>query len=183
MTVDASFYRRAEDALADRALQGKVQRATGRLTAGRAAGFAALEGADAVRDRARAIRADVVAHLDQHLATFAERLTALGGHVHWAADAEEAVRIVAGIATSRGVRTAVKSKSMVSEEIELNPGLERAGVRRRRDRPRRVGRAARRTTIRRTSSRRSSTRAGRTSRRCSAIERGPPPRMSPTCPR
>jgi len=129
VTVDASFYRRAEDALADRALQGKVQRATGRLTAGRAAGFAALEGADAVRDRARAIRADVVAHLDQHLATFAERLTALGGHVHWAADAEEAVRIVAGIATSRGVRTAVKSKSMVSEEIELNPGLERAGVR------------------------------------------------------
>jgi L-lactate dehydrogenase complex protein LldF len=129
MTSSVSFYRRAADALADPALQGKVQRATGRLTAGRNAGFAALDGADAVRDRARAIRADVVAHLDTHLATFAARLTALGGHVHWAADAAEAVAIVAGIATSRGVRTAVKSKSMVSEEIELNPALERAGVR------------------------------------------------------
>jgi L-lactate dehydrogenase complex protein LldF len=129
MNANVSFYRRSADALADRALQGKMQRATSRLVAARAAGFAALEGADAVRDRARAMRADVVAHLDRHLATFAERLTALGGHVHWAADAAEAVRIVADIATSRGVRTAVKSKSMVSEEIELNPGLERVGVR------------------------------------------------------
>jgi L-lactate dehydrogenase complex protein LldF len=125
----ATFYSRAADALADRALQGKVQRATGRLTAGRAAGFAALDGADAVRDRARAIRADVISHLDRHLVAFSERLTALGGHVHWATDANVAVRIVSEIATSRGVRTAVKSKSMVSEEIELNEGLARAGVR------------------------------------------------------
>jgi L-lactate dehydrogenase complex protein LldF len=129
MTSPAPFYRRAADALADPALQRKVRLATGRLTAGRDAGFAALEDADAVRDRARAIRAGVVAHLDTHLATFAARLTALGGHVHWAADAAEAVKIVAGIATSRHVRTAVKSKSMVSEEIELNPALERAGIR------------------------------------------------------
>ena len=129
MSSQATFYKRAADALADRGLQGKVQRATARLTTGRAAGFAALDGADAVRDRARAMRADVVAHLDRYLATFAERLTARGGHVHWAADAGEAVRIVADIATSRGVRTAVKSKSMVSEEIELNAGLARAGVR------------------------------------------------------
>jgi L-lactate dehydrogenase complex protein LldF len=129
LTAPAPFYRRAADALADHALQGKVRRATGRLTAARAAGFAALADADAVRDRARAIRAGVIDHLDRHLAAFAGTLTALGGHVHWAADAEEAVAIVAQIAASRGVRTAVKSKSMVSEEIALNPVLERAGVR------------------------------------------------------
>jgi len=129
VTAGATFYRRAADAVADHALQGKVQRATGRLMAARAAGFAALEGADGVRDRARAMRAEVVGHLDTHLATFARELTARGGHIHWAADGAEAVRIVAGIATSRGVRTAVKSKSMVSEEIDLNDGLERSGVR------------------------------------------------------
>lgn len=129
MTGPATFYRRAEEALADRALQGKVQRATARLMAARTAGFTALEDADAVRDRARAVRADVVAHLDTHLATFARAFRARGGHVHWAADADEAVRIVADLATSRGVRTAVKSKSMVSEEINLNAALERAGVR------------------------------------------------------
>ena len=37
-------------------------------------------------------------------------------------------RIVTRIATERGVRRAVKSKSMVSEEIRLNDGLEAAGV-------------------------------------------------------
>ena len=52
-----------------------------------------------------------------------------GGHVHWADSADDARRIVADIATSRGVRHAVKSKSMVSEELELNGALEAAGVR------------------------------------------------------
>ena len=144
MTSSASFYRRAADALADRALQGKVQRATTRLTNGRTAGFAALEGADAVRDHARAIRADVVAHLDRYLATFAERLTALGGHVHWAVDAEDAVRIVADIATSRGV-TDGGQVEVDGERGDRAQCRARARRRpRRRDRPRRVGRAARR---------------------------------------
>ena len=49
--------------------------------------------------------------------------------MHWADTAEDARRIVAEIATSRGVRHGVKSKSMVSEEIELNGALEAAGVR------------------------------------------------------
>ena len=48
--------------------------------------------------------------------------------MHWAETAHEAVSIVADIARQHGARTAVKSKSMVSEEIELNPALERAGV-------------------------------------------------------
>jgi len=49
--------------------------------------------------------------------------------VHWAETAEDATRIVADIARASGVTLAVKSKSMVSEEIELNAALERAGVR------------------------------------------------------
>jgi len=125
----ASFYRRAEEALADTALGTKVQRATRRLLANRAAGFETLAGADALRDRARAVRADVVAHLDRYLDEFAASVERRGGHVHWADSADDARRIVAAIATSRGVRHVVKSKSMVSEELELNGALEAAGVR------------------------------------------------------
>ena len=127
--ASASFYRRAEDALADGALGAKVQRATGRLLAQREIGFGAFAEGDAVRDRAQAVRADVIAHLDRYLDQFAANVEQRGGHVHWADTAEDARRIVGEIATSRGVRHAVKSKSMVSEELELNGALEAAGVR------------------------------------------------------
>jgi L-lactate dehydrogenase complex protein LldF len=125
----ASFYRRAEDALADAALREKVQKATGRLLQAREAGFKSFPLADAVRDRARLVRADVIAHLDRYLGEFAANVERRGGHVHWADTADDARRIVASIATSHGVRRAVKSKSMISEELELNPVLEAAGVR------------------------------------------------------
>jgi L-lactate dehydrogenase complex protein LldF len=127
--ASVSFYRRAEDALADAELGVKVQRATARLLASRELGFGAFAGSDAVRDRARAVRADVIAHLDRYLSQFASAVEARGGQVHWADTAADARRIVAEIAASRGVRYAVKSKSMISEELELNGALEAAGVR------------------------------------------------------
>jgi len=69
-----------------------------------------------------------VARLGDYLRQFEAAVTARGGHVHWAETAEQAVAIVAGIAQEHGCRTAVKSKSMVSEEIELNDALAKAGV-------------------------------------------------------
>ena len=80
-----------------------------------------------MRDRTRAIRLDALRHLDRHLASFADNLTAAGGQVHWAADAAEARSIVAEILDAAQARTIVKAKSMVSEEIELNPALLEAG--------------------------------------------------------
>jgi len=56
-------------------------------------------------------------------------VTAAGGRVHWASDAEEANGIVLEIANRHRVRSIVKSKSMVSEETALNHALEAAGIR------------------------------------------------------
>jgi len=53
---------------------------------------------------------------------------AVGAVVHLAKDAAEARAIVARLANKRGVRLAVKTKSMAAEEIALNPHLEAAGV-------------------------------------------------------
>ena len=50
------------------------------------------------------------------------------GKAHWAADADEANRIIADLARERGVDLVVKGKSMISEETELNQALEVAGV-------------------------------------------------------
>lgn len=70
----------------------------------------------------------VLADLERYLVQLEERITAAGGHVHWAEDAAEARRIIVDLAESRAVRRVVKSKSMVTEEIHLNPALEAKGI-------------------------------------------------------
>lgn len=55
-------------------------------------------------------------------------MTAAGGVVHWAADAEEANRIVTELVRATGEREVVKVKSMATQEIGLNEALEAAGI-------------------------------------------------------
>jgi L-lactate dehydrogenase complex protein LldF len=124
----ANFYTRVDRALKDPAMRAAMKRATSRLVSGREVGIGALAHADRVRDHARAIRAHTIARLDYYLAQFDEAVRACGGHVHWAETAQDAVSAVAEIARQHGAKTAVKSKSMVSEEIELNAALASAGV-------------------------------------------------------
>jgi L-lactate dehydrogenase complex protein LldF len=81
-----------------------------------------------LRDRARAIRLHALRHLDRLLAHFADQLQTAGGHVHWAVDAADARQIAADILQRTESRLVVKSKSMVSEEIELNDHLEALGL-------------------------------------------------------
>ncbi len=57
-----------------------------------------------------------------------DKVRRVGGIVHWAREAEEACEIITNIALKNGVKSIVKSKSMASEEIELNEFLERAGI-------------------------------------------------------
>ncbi len=82
-----------------------------------------------LRKAGHEIRMHALTHLDRYLAMVEEKVTAAGGYVHWAKDAEEAREIVLGLATERSVRSIVKVKSMVSEEIDLNPALEARGIR------------------------------------------------------
>ncbi len=128
-TAPVAFHRRVRRALDDPRLRVALDRATARFTTQRQAGLASLPDADAVRDRARAIRQDVVAHLDRYVAQFAEAATIAGAEIHRARSAEDARAAVLDIARAHQVRTVVKSKSMISEEIGLNHALEATGVR------------------------------------------------------
>ncbi len=80
------------------------------------------------RQQAHDIKAYTLAHLDTLLEQFIERVAARGIHVHFAVDADEANRIVLDIAQKNNVKSAVKAKSMVSEEIGLNHFLEKNGI-------------------------------------------------------
>ena len=83
---------------------------------------------DRWRDEAREIKIHTLDHLDYYLELLHDNVTAAGGQVHFARDAAQANAIVGHLAQTRGVKVATKSKSMVSEELELNPVLESLGV-------------------------------------------------------
>ncbi len=81
-----------------------------------------------LRDRMKAVKTGVVANLDAELARFQAAAERNGVTVHHAPDAEAANRIVRELAEARGVAVIAKSKSMVSEEIDLNHALAPAGI-------------------------------------------------------
>ena len=81
------------------------------------------------REAANRIKEYAVGNLDRLLVEFERNVSARGATVLWAQNAEEANRYVLEIAREHNVKTVVKSKSMVSEELELNHALEAAGVR------------------------------------------------------
>ncbi|MBL8103778.1 MAG: LUD domain-containing protein, partial [Anaerolineales bacterium] len=80
------------------------------------------------RQRAHKVRADVIEHLDEYLAQFIAKNEGNGVIVHRAKDSAEAIQIILNIARQTSARLIAKSKSMVSEEIELNHALEKEGI-------------------------------------------------------
>jgi L-lactate dehydrogenase complex protein LldF len=114
--------------LADANLQAALRKLQGNFVRGRADRVAELDQFPAIRDAAAAIRERALADLDIYLEQFERQATANGAVVHWAETTADANRIVCELAARYGVRKAVKSKSMVSEECALNDALEAAGI-------------------------------------------------------
>jgi L-lactate dehydrogenase complex protein LldF len=122
------FRERAGHALGDAFLQQALTIATTKFIDLRREAFDAFPEGDGLRDRAREIKEATLQRLDEHVDRLVEAVEGRGGHVHFAATAEEARAIVLDIARRTGARMAVKSKSMATEEIHLNAALEAAGV-------------------------------------------------------
>ncbi|MCA9982539.1 MAG: lactate utilization protein, partial [Anaerolineales bacterium] len=79
-------------------------------------------------DHFKAMRANTLANLAEHLETFEKNATAAGVVVHWAKDGAAARQIVLDLARKHDVKLVAKSKSMATEEIHLNQALEEAGI-------------------------------------------------------
>jgi L-lactate dehydrogenase complex protein LldF len=109
-------------------LQAALKRLQGNFVRGRAQRVAEIDNFEAIRDAACAIRDRALAHLDVYLEEFERNAVARGAVVHWAETREDVNRIVCEIARDHGVKKAVKSKSMVTEECALNDALEAAGI-------------------------------------------------------
>lgn len=83
---------------------------------------------EAVRSQAAQAKRRALRRLPELLEQAEANLVANGAHVLWALTAEDANRHVMEIALRHQARTVVKSKSMISEEIELNEVLEADGI-------------------------------------------------------
>jgi len=83
---------------------------------------------DAMRKLAGQIKQHTLEHLDQYLAQAEKSLTDAGANVLFATDAERANGLVLDIMRRHGATKMVKSKTMVCEELELNPFLEKHGM-------------------------------------------------------
>ncbi len=129
MSTDAKLRERIAVAAADERVVRAVHLATWRKVDARVESLGRLRHADALRSRAAQIRQHVLENLPQYLEQFVAQVQARGAQVHFAPDADAACRIITDLAAARGLKLAVKGKSMTSEEVHLNDALERAGVR------------------------------------------------------
>jgi L-lactate dehydrogenase complex protein LldF len=114
-------------AVADPVLRRNVATAADRFASHRVATFDRLHDPEGLRRAARGVRGEVLAQWAEVLEQLADNVLATGGHVCWAADGAAANRYIAEVAARIGARTAVKSKSMATEETGLNEALAAAG--------------------------------------------------------
>ncbi len=139
-----SFRQRIRESINNETLQIALDNNSERRLKGRALAFESIPDWRERRQRAHAVRADVIDHLDEYLAQFIAKNEENGVIVHRAKDAAEAIRIVLEIQIYASAETQdtvmhviavacvkvliAKSKSMVSEEIELNHALEEENI-------------------------------------------------------
>jgi L-lactate dehydrogenase complex protein LldF len=123
-----SFPAAARHELENPQLRANLRKATETIRDKRGRVVAELPDWEELRDAGRAIKADVLAHLDRYLVQFESAVEAAGGHVHWARDGAEANAVVAEVARAHGVTEVVKVKSLTTDEIELNQALAAEGI-------------------------------------------------------
>jgi L-lactate dehydrogenase complex protein LldF len=142
----AQFQERIRASISNETLQVALDNNAERRRRGRAIAFESIPDWRERRQRAHAIRADVIEHLDEYLAQFIKKNEENGVIVHCAKDAAEAIQITLKIVNTlpqsntkkslvplrdrRGGKILVaKSKSMVTEEVNFNHALEAEGIR------------------------------------------------------
>ncbi len=123
MKLNLSFENRVSQALDDDQLQAALQKAAGKFDLARIRAWSKLDDAPALRRHAKAIKAHTISQLDKYLGQLSQQISVAGGKVHFAADAADAQAIIKTIVQGNGQNLVVKSKSMTSEEIDLNAAL------------------------------------------------------------
>jgi len=134
-----TFRDKIREKIADESLQAALDANAQRRVQARITAYESIPDWRERRQRARSVRADVIAHLDDYLNQFLAKLTENGFTTHRAKDADEANQIALELIKNSprkdggqdklAPRLVAKSKSMVTEEIHFNHNLEETGHR------------------------------------------------------
>jgi L-lactate dehydrogenase complex protein LldF len=123
-----TFDANARAALEDTQLRGALRNLASTIGERRKVALTTVDDWEGLRERARAIKDETLAHLDKYLEAFTDNAERAGAQIHWAQDAGEACAIVIRLLRERNATRVVKSKSMATEEIHLNTALEAEGL-------------------------------------------------------
>jgi len=123
-----NFFEASEAGAADHELQRKLENASTRHLDHFAHTRAEFSAYEDERTASRQIKEDSIARLDELLLALIGKLKERGCAVFVASSAEEARDYIVDVARKSGSKLVVKGKSMTTEEIGLNPALEKAGI-------------------------------------------------------
>ena len=117
----------------DRALQNNTLRQTmgfvaRRFTLAKREVYRANPDIEASRKTAVGQKRQAIRDLPELLERFRTQAESHGAHTYLATHAQDAVNVALNIAGANQTKLVIKSKSMVTEEIELNQAFERAGI-------------------------------------------------------
>ena len=128
--MSTEFQEKVHRTLADANLQLAIYTATGRLKEKRVETVSpeALPDYQELRTQANSIKRHAIDNLDYYLEEFERNVAARGGKVVYCKDGTEVSDFILALARERGVRLIVKSKSMTTEEVDLNERLEHHGL-------------------------------------------------------
>lgn len=121
------FKDRVAEGLENDFMRGAVSSAQERLRARRLEAAEELGNWEEWRSLAEEIRQHALENLDYYLEQLAENVAKKGGHVFFAETAAEASGYIRDVVKKKNGKKIVKSKSMVTEEINMNEALEREG--------------------------------------------------------
>ena len=123
-----NLYAKIETALEEKPKRAQLYNAVKRARDSRRAAIDILPQGEAFRKEVREVKVRCTAKLDDLVDRFAERVKARGAEVFLAEDGAAAIGYILKLAAEKNAKTVAKSKSLTSEEIEVNHPMEDAGM-------------------------------------------------------
>lgn len=126
--ITSEFMRVSEKVAFDREHRQKIKHNISKYDEAVIRGKAVYANLPLARTRAAHLKYKVINNLDKNLIDFESKFTSRGGKVIWAKDSQEAITEILAICKKHSIKSVVKSKSMITEEIELNSEIKKAGI-------------------------------------------------------
>lgn len=127
MAISKEFRERIEKAVHSPTLTGALGRFSEAYRISRAQAYEGID-FEALRNRIAEIKSSAASQFEVLAERFTEQAESKGTKVFRTNSPEAVKEYILRLAREKGVRSVVKSKSMASEELHLNPYLERAGI-------------------------------------------------------